>query len=156
MVVVELGTHTTETRFAHVSRTARAHVLGWWHPCRSAGASHVGIVRGTLNSLAIVNFGHSANTSRSQSWILIAVSPAIDCSLDQAALSSEAGIQFGQSPTDCVALSFVDQAVASVLVLAAAGSGVNTILGLELWAQSLNIYRFHVASDGIFHLYAIA
>jgi len=80
VVVMELWTaHPTQTRFAHVSR-ARAHVLGWWHPCRTARTSHVS--SSILNSLSIVDLGHSSNSSTSQSWILIAVSPTVDGSLD--------------------------------------------------------------------------
>jgi len=157
--MVELRTHTAhvQTRFPHASRTSWTHVTGWWHPCRAAGTRHVRIaVRRVLDSLTVVNLRHSPDTSTPQSWILIAVSPTIHRSLNQSSLSTKTRIQLSQCPTNGIAFSLVNQAIATVLILAAASSWVNTVLGLEFWAQGLNIHGFHVTSDGVFHLHAIA
>lgn len=109
-----------------------------------------------LNRLSIIDLGHSSDTSAPQSRILVTVAPAIDCSLNETSLSTQARVQLCKSPTDSVAFSLVNQSIAAVLVFAAASSGVDTVLSLELWAQGINIDRFYVASDGIFHLDAVA
>jgi len=157
VVVMELcATHPTQARFAHASRSARAHVSRWWHPCWTTGASHVRGVSRRLNRFAIVDLGHSSNTSAPQPGVLVAVAPTVNGSLNQASLPTQARIQLSQSPSDSVAFSLVDQAVSTVLVLTAASAGVHAVLGLEFWAQSINIDRFHVASDGVLHLDTIA
>lgn len=90
-------------------------------------------------SLAIVELGHSSNTSATQSRILIAVSPAVHSSLDQSSLATEAWVELSQSPSHRVTLSLVNQAVTAVLVLAAAGTRIDAVLGLELGAQAIDI-----------------
>jgi len=157
VVVMELWTtHPTQARFAHVSCSPRAHVSRWWHPCWTTGASHVRCVSRRLNSFAIVDLGHSSNTSAPQSWVLVAVAPTVNSSLNETSLSAQTRIQFSQSPSNSVALSLIYQAVSTVLILTAAGSGINTVLGLEFWAQRINIDRFDVASDSVLHLDAVA
>jgi hypothetical protein len=157
VVMVKLWTtHPTQTRFPHVSCASWAHVPRWWHPCRTAGTRHMRGVRSRLNRLSIVNLGHSSDTTTSQSRVLVTVAPAVNRSLNQPSLSAEAGVEFCQGPTNCVALCLVDQAIASVLVFTAASSWVDTIFSLELWTQVVNIDRFHVASNCVLHLYAIA
>ena len=157
VVVMELWTtHPTQARFAHASRSAWTHVSRWWHPCWTTGASHVRCVSRRLNSFAIVDLGHSSNTSAPQSWVLVAVAPTVNSSLNETSLSAQTRIQFSQSPSNSVALSLIYQAVSTVLILTAAGSGINTVLGLEFWAQRINIDRFDVASDSVLHLDAVA
>lgn len=154
VVVMELWTtHPTQARFAHVSRTAAgAHVSRWWHPCGTAGTSHMRRMCSRLNSLSIVDLGHSSNATRPQSRILIAVSPTVNRTLNQSSLAAKTWIQLRQGPSDRVALSLVNQPVSAILVLAAASSGVHAVFRLEFRAQSINIDRFNIASDGIFHL----
>jgi hypothetical protein len=141
MVVMELwSTHPTHTRLAHVARTSRSHAPRWWHPCRAAGASHVRGVSCRLNRLSIVDFSHSSNASASQSRVLVAVSPAVDGSLNQTSLSTKAGVQLSQSPANGIALSLVNQTVSSVLILAATSTRINAVLCLKFWAQSIHIH----------------
>lgn len=149
-------THPTEARFAHVPRAAWTHVSRRRHPCRATGTSHVRVMPSALNCLAVIDFGHPPNTSAPQSRILVAVSPAVNGSLNQSSLAAKTGVQFGQSPSNSVAFSFVNQTVSAILVLAATSSGINAILSLELWAQGIHIHGLHVASDRVFHLDAIA
>ena len=72
--------------------------------------------------------------------------------MNQTSLPAEAWIQLSQSPANCVALSFIDQSISSILVLGAASPWVDAILCLEFRAQSINIHGFHIASNGVFHL----
>lgn len=156
MVVMELWTtHPTKARLAHVSRTAWTHVCSRRHPCRATGTSHVRVMPSILDCFAVIDFCHSPNASASQSRVLVAVSPGVNGSLDQASLAAKTGVQFGQSPANSVAFCFVNQAIASVLVFAATGSWVNAILSLEFWAQGIHIHRLHITSDGILHFDAI-
>ncbi len=140
VMVMELRTtHPTQARFAHASRSAWAHVRRWWHPCWTTGASHVRCMCCRLNRFAIIDLGHSSHTSTPQSGVLVAIAPTVNSSLNQTSLSTQTRVQLSESPSNSVAFSLVDQAVSSVLVFAAASSGVNTVLGLELWAQRINI-----------------
>lgn len=135
VVVMELWTtHPTKARFAHVSRTAWTHVSRRRHPCRATGTSHMRVMPSVLNCLTVIDFGHPPNTSAPQSRILIAVSPAVNGSLNQSSLAAKTGVQLGQSPSNSVAFSFVNQTVSTVLVLAATSPWINAILSLELWA----------------------
>lgn len=155
MVMVKLlSTHPTHARFAHVSRPAWSHADRCWHPWWSAGACHVRRMR-CLSSLSSADFCHSSNTSASQSGILITVSPTVDSSLNETSLATKTSVQFGQGPSNCVALSLVNQSIASILVLAAASAWIDTVLCLEFGVEVINIYRFYVASNGILHLDAV-
>lgn len=110
----------------------------------------------SLDLLAVVHLGHPANSSTSKSWVLVAVSPTVDCSLNQASFASQRRVKLRQSPTDAVAVSLIHQTVSTILVLRAAGSWVNAILLLELGRQLIGIDRFNVASNGVLHLNSIA
>lgn len=87
---------------------------------------------------------------------MVAVSPAVHGSLNQASLASEGHVELGEGPSDSVAVSLVHQTIAAVLLLGAAGTRVNTVLLLELWGKFFNIDRFHIAADGVLHLYPVA
>lgn len=158
VVMMELWTtHPTQARFAHVSRSAWAHVSRWLHPCwPSRTASHVRGMGSRLNRFAIADLRHSSDSSTSQSRILIAVAPAVNSSLNQSSLSAKTRVQLCQGPTNGVAFGFIHQSIAAVLILAATSSGVNAVLSLEFWAESVNIDRFHITSDCVFHLYTVA
>lgn len=145
----------TEARLAHVA-SSWTHVTRRRHPCRTAGARHVRVMSGVLNSFAVADFGHSPNTSAPQSRILIAISPAVHGSLDQTSLTAKARIQLGQSPSDGVTLCLIDQTVSTVLVLAATCSRIDAVLSLEFLAQSIHVDRLNVASNGVLHLDAVA
>jgi len=81
--------HATKSRFAHAARTpAWTHAGRRRHPWRAARACHMGMLGRILDGLPVVNLGHSPNTSATQSRILIAISPAVNGSLDQTSLSS--------------------------------------------------------------------
>lgn len=58
----------------------------------------------TLDRLSVVDFGHSANTSAAKSRVLVGISPAVDCSLNQATLATKTRVKLGQGPSNCVAL----------------------------------------------------
>jgi hypothetical protein len=140
VMVMELWTtHPTQAGFAHASRSARAHVSRWWHPCWTTGASHVRCVCCRLNRLAIVDLGHSSDTPAPQSWVLVTVAPTVNSPLNETSFPTQTRIQLGKSPSNSIAFGLVDQSVSTVLILAAASSGVNAVLRLEFWAQSVNI-----------------
>lgn len=111
---------------------------------------------GSLNRLSIGHLGHAANASTSQTRILVAVAPAVDCALDQASLSTKRRVKLGQGPAHCVAFRLVLQAVSTVLVLGTAGAGVDTVLGLEVARELVCVNRLDVATDGVLHLDPIA
>jgi hypothetical protein len=78
------GSHrATHVWFRHAS-IARSHVLCRWHSGWASGAGHMRRMSRRRIGLAVVDFGHSANASTTQSRILIAVPPAVNGSLDQA------------------------------------------------------------------------
>jgi hypothetical protein len=131
MVVVHLRTHVAHARLAHGCSTARAHGAWGGDPCRATGTGHM-CRMGSLNRLAIVHLGHATDPSTSQSWVLVAVAPAVDCALDQSSLSAQAGVELRQGPSDRVALRLVLQPIAAVLVLRAASTRVHAVLVLEL------------------------
>jgi len=104
----------------------------------------------------VVDFGHPPHSSAAETRVLVAVSPAVHRALDEAALASETWIELSQSPTHRVALGFVVQSVAFVLVLGATCPRVNAIFRLELLRKAVYVYRFYVASNGVFHLDAVS
>lgn len=92
-----------------------------------------------LNRLAIVDLGHSSDASTPQSRVLVAVAPTVNSSLNQTSLPTETRIQLSQSPPNSVAFRLVNQPVATVLILTAAGSGVDAVLRLKFRAQGVHI-----------------
>lgn len=90
--------------------------------------------------LATVHLGHAANSSASESRILVAVAPAIHSTLNQASLASQRHVELRQSPSNSVAFSFVNQPVSAVLVLGAARPRVDAVLLLEFWGELLDVH----------------
>lgn len=107
-------------------------------------------------NFSVVHLRHSPNPPAPQPGILIAVSPAVNCPLNEASFRSKAWVQFSQRPSNRIAFSFINQSITPVLIFRAACSRVDAVLGLEVLAESINIHRLNVASDGVFHLYAIS
>lgn len=87
---------------------------------------------------------------------MVAVAPAVDGALNEAALFAQVGVELCQRPADGVALALVMQSIALVLVLATAGARIDAVVGLELGAQPFHIDGLDVAADGVFHLDAVA
>lgn len=149
MVVMHLGTSHTHA------------LLSWW--CCQTGriwdprsawsprASYVVSMR-RRHCLSVGDFGHSPHSSAPQSRILVAVPPTVYCSLNQAPLSSQAGVQLGKRPAYGVALGLIMQTVAFILVLVAARAGVDTVLGLEVLGKFFDIDRLDIAANGVLHL----
>lgn len=108
-----------------------------------------------LHRLPVVDFGHPPDPPAPQSRVLVAVPPAVDGSLDESSLASQARIQLRQCPSNGVALGLVVQAVTFVRVLGAAGTWIYAVLRLEVLGKILNVDRFNVAADGVLHLHAI-
>jgi len=102
-----------------------------------------------------VHLGHSPDSTTSQSHVLVAVAPAVDCSLDQAALLSEVRVQLCQCPTDSIALGLVVKPIALVGILLAACARVNAVVRFEIRAEIFNVDRLDIASDRVFHLDSI-
>jgi hypothetical protein len=106
--------------------------------------------------LPVVELGHAPNSPAAQPGILVAISPTIHRSLNQASLPSETRIQLGQGPSDGVAFGFINEPIPAVLVLIATRSWINAVFRLEFGGQLLHVDRLHVASDCIFHLHAVS
>lgn len=106
--------------------------------------------------LSVMNFGHSPHPPASQPLILVTIPPTVYRPLDQAPLSLQARVQLRQRPSDGVALGFVDQPIAAVLILTAAGSRIDAVLRPKLGRQLLHVDRFHIAPDRVFHFHSIA
>lgn len=86
---------------------------------------------------------------------MVAVSPAVNRSLNEASFASQARVELCQRPADRVTLSLVMQTVAFVLVLGAACAGVNAVLRLEVLGKFFDIDGLDVATDGVLHLDAV-
>jgi hypothetical protein len=146
--------------------TPHAHV-GWSGWCCQSGRignprctwsawpSHV-VSMCRCNRLSVSHLRHSPHSTTAQPRILVAVAPAVDGALDEAALSSQARIQLCEGPTHGVALGLVVQAVALVLVFGTACSGVDAVLCLELRRKILQVYRFDVAAYRVLHFDPVA
>ena len=106
--------------------------------------------------LSSVNLSHTADTSAAQSRVLIAVTPAVDSTLDQSTLAPQSRIQFCQCPADGIAFCFVDQSVPAILVLTATGARVHAVLGLEFLRERVHDDGFHVTPDGVFHFHPVS
>ena len=154
MVMMQLGaSHADVTRWRPL-RWCSHRVGTRSHPCSATGTtwtSHVGGMT-CLHLFAIVDFGHSPNSSTTQPRILVAISPTIHCSLDQPPLPSQARVQLRKCPAHRVALRLVNKAVATVLILLATGPRIHTILCFELCTQAVDVDGFHITPDSVFHL----
>lgn len=106
--------------------------------------------------LSCCHLCHAPDTTTPEARILIAVSPAIDCALNETTLASQAGVQLCQRPSNGVALGLVVQTVALVGVLGAACARVNAVLGLEVRRKLIDVDRFYVASNCVLHLDTVA
>ena len=98
---------------------------------------------------------HPPYATAPQPRVLVAVSPAIDCTLNEASLSAQARIQLRQGPSYSVAFCLIVQAISLVLIFCAACTRVDTVLGLKVLWKLIDINRFNIAADGVFHLYTI-
>ena len=87
---------------------------------------------------------------------MIAVAPAVDGSLNQATLAAQTRVQLRKCPANGVALGFVMQSVALVLVLVAASTGVNAVLRFEILSKFIDVDRLNITADGILHLHPVA
>ena len=157
VVVVQLrSSHADVGRLWSLVRCSHRVGVGG-DPCRSsctAWTSQVVRLSGG-NLLSVVDFGHPSDTTAAQPRILVAVPPAVHRSLNESSLSSQTGIQLGQSPSDRVAFGFVDQSVASILILGAACARIHTILRLEIRRQRVHVHRLHVTSNRVLHFHPI-
>ena len=99
---------------------------------------------------------HSTHSPTPQSYILIAVSPAVDSALDETTLLSKRRIQLRKSPTNRIALTLIVQAISLILVLSATCSRVHTICRLEFWAQFIDIHGFDVTPNRVLHLHPVS
>lgn len=126
-----------------------------WHTWRNGGGSgHGWWLR--WYRLSSIDFRHSSHTPAPKPRILIAVPPAVHRSLNQSSLPSQCRVQLRQGPANGVAFCFVDEPVPSILIFAAAGARIHTVLCLELLAEVVHINRFDIASDCIFHFHAVS
>lgn len=87
---------------------------------------------------------------------MVAVSPAVDRTLNETSLSPETRVELSQSPADRVAFAFVVQPVAFVLILWAASSRIDAVLGLEVLRELIDVDRLDIAADRVLHLDSIS
>ena len=106
--------------------------------------------------LAIIRFRHALDSPTPQPRILMRIAPTVDRPLDEPPLAPETRVELCQRPSDGVALCLVDEPVAAVLVLGAAGARVDAVLSLEVLRQGLDVNVLDVAADGVLHLDAVA
>lgn len=114
-MMVHRGAHGTDIGLRH--RRSRGHVR--WRPVhtrRPRVTCEVWALRGgsILHGLSAVHLGHAADSTAPQSWVLVAIPPAVDRPLDESALPAEGRVEMRQRPADRVALRLVDLAVALV------------------------------------------
>ncbi len=144
MVVMQLGASHADVAWLGPLRGCSHRVRPRSYPCSSTWTTgptwtcHMGGMT-CLHVFAIVDFGHSPDSSATQSWILVAISPAIHCSLDQPSLPSQARVQVSECPAHRIALGLVDKAIATVLILLATRTGVHAILRFEFCSQAIDI-----------------
>lgn len=152
MVVHLRSTHTHARLLGWCSHTGGVgHTRRRWPiwPC------HVVAMR-CCYCLAVVHLGHPPYSSTPQSRVLVAVTPAVDGSLDQPTLATQARVQLRQCPADGVALGLVVQAVTFVLLLVAACARVDAVLSFEVLGQLVDVDRLNIAADGVLHLHPVA
>lgn len=152
MVVMQLWSHTHRSRltWGRSSREAKDRV---WD-ASACGARRSSYLSGRSRNLPLsrLDLCLSPDAPAPEPRVLIAVTPAVNSTLNKAPLSTQTGVQLSQSPTDSIALSLVVQSIALVLILWTASSRVNTILGPEILGQFLHVNRLDVAADGVLHL----
>jgi len=147
---------TADARLPHGARSAPGHhAAGRRDPCEALLCAHLALRLRLVHQLARVDLGHPAHAARPQARVLVAVPPAVDGALDQASLAAQTWVELCQGPPDGVAFALVHQSITPVLILAAARPGVDAVLRLEFGGQRVNIDRFDIATDGIFHLDAV-
>lgn len=112
-------------------------------------------VRRCLDLLSVVHLGHSSHSSTSKSRVLVAVAPAVYGSLDESALASEGNIELCERPSNSVAVGLIHEAVSAVLLLGAAGSGIDAVLLLELGRELISVDRLDIAANGVLHLNSV-
>jgi hypothetical protein len=143
------------------------HVLLSWGCChpgrirnpgraRATWPSHVVTMRRRRDRLTGVHLRLSPHATTPQSRILVAVTPAVNGPLNQAALASQAGVQLRERPTDGIAFSLVMQTVSLVLIFAAACTRVDAVLGLEVLGKFVDVDGFDIAANRVLHLHPIA
>lgn len=111
---------------------------------------------GVRLSLACGHLRHTPDAATPQSRILVTVTPAVDCALDETALAPQAGVQLCQRPTNGVAFGLVVETVALVGILCTACAGVDAVLCLELAGKFVDVDRLHIASNSVLHLDTVA
>jgi hypothetical protein len=151
MMMDHLSTHTHSWCSR---RSCHAGSRNWRSTWRSRGR-HVRTML-DLILLSVVDLCHSPDSSASKTGILVAVSPAINRTLDQATLATKAGVQLRQSPSDRVALALIMKTIALVLIFGAASTRVNAVFGLELLRKTADVDGFDIAADGVLHLDAVS
>lgn len=113
-------------------------------------------MRAALDRFPGVHLGHSADSAASEPGVLVAVAPTVHSTLDETSLATQRRVELGESPSNRVTFRLVYLAIAAVLILGAAGSGVNTVLRLELGRELIRVDRLDIATDGVLHLDAVA
>lgn len=112
-------------------------------------------VFGTLVTRTLCALCEPAHAPTAQLLIAVAVAPAVDGALDEAALAAQRRIQLGEGPADLVALGLVLQPVAAVGLLAGAGAGVDAVLVLVGLIEGVCVDAVNVAADLVGDLDAI-
>ena len=143
--------HVAHAGLAHGGRAVDTHSPGCrWHTRGRVWGWQMRLrVR---NLLAVVDLRHASYPAASEAGVLVAVPPAVDCSLDQASLATQRRVELRQGPTNPVAIGLVHEAISTVRILGAACPGIHAVLLLEVRGQLIGVDRLHVASDGVFHL----
>lgn len=112
--------------------------------------------RRRLNRLSTIHLVLAPHTPAAKSWVLVTVPPAVDSPLDKASLASEGRVQLSQGPADGVTFCLVDKSVASVLVLAAAGAGVDAVFCFEVLTEIVYRDGLDVAADRVLHFHSVS
>ena len=102
------------------------------------------------------HLGHSPHASAPQPRVLVAVPPAVDCALNETTLPSQARIQLCQCPANGIALRFVVQPVAFVLVFRTARTRVHAVLRLEVLGKLIDVDRLYITPNRVLHLHSVA
>jgi len=87
---------------------------------------------------------------------LVAVAPAVYGALDQASLSAQARVELGQCPSYGVALGFIVEPVALVLVLVAARARIDAVFCLEFLGKLVDVDGLDIAPNCVLHLNAVS